>query len=152
MVNLWAEAKVRQIKYPSYVISDSAGARLRILEQRIAAVRGSGALTPESCNAFANRRESDFVFHSIKIEGSGLTRGFFALFASSRLLRTALSPLRREGRKENAKQIVWLRLGCSVFIGGFIRSEIFGLRLGSYCCFSASTFSLEPKTTSLSPT
>src|SRR6266700_5108219 len=32
-----------------------------------------------------------------------LLRGFFALFASSRLFRTALSPLRREGRKENAK-------------------------------------------------
>src|SRR6266581_6729895 len=50
-----------------------------------------------------------------------LLRGFFALFASSRLIPdSALSPLRREGRKENAKQIVWLRLGCTVFIGGFI--------------------------------
>ena|SRR5206468_4855460 len=42
-----------------------------------------------------------------------LLRGFFALFASSRLIPdSAFSPLRREGRKENAKQIVWLRLGC----------------------------------------
>src|SRR2546428_13684976 len=43
-----------------------------------------------------------------------LLRGFFELFASSRLIPdSAFSPLRREGRKENAKQIVWLRLGSS---------------------------------------
>jgi hypothetical protein len=75
VVNLWAETKVPQVRYPSYAISDSAGARLRDLEQRIADLRRSATLTSEACNALAERRESDFVFHSIKIEGSGLSRG-----------------------------------------------------------------------------
>jgi hypothetical protein len=74
-VGLWAELETPQVKYPSFTISDSAGARLRALEQTIVQLRASGALTPESCKALAARRESDFVFHSIKIEGSGLTRG-----------------------------------------------------------------------------
>src|SRR5213083_1311701 len=41
---------------------------------------------------------------------------FFALFASWRLMRTALSPRRREKRKENAKNTVWLRLRRSVLL------------------------------------
>jgi len=41
-----------------------------------------------------------------------LLRGFFALFASSRLIPDSAFTAKTRSRKENAKQIVWLRLGC----------------------------------------
>src|SRR5437867_6569637 len=45
-------------------------------------------------------------------------------------MRTALSPRRREERKENAKQI-WLRLGCSVKPGLTVAAAPCEIRHGS---------------------
>jgi fido (protein-threonine AMPylation protein) len=74
-VNLLAEARIQEASYPAFTISESVGARLRELEQRITEMRACKTLTSASCLALAHDRTSDFVFHSIKIEGSGLSRG-----------------------------------------------------------------------------
>src|SRR5205809_1747767 len=51
---------------------------------------------------------------------------FFAESSRSSRLRgeslSGLSPRRREAREENGRTLVWLRLCCSVFIGGFIHA------------------------------
>src|SRR5437773_6473897 len=51
---------------------------------------------------------------------------FFAESSRSSRLRgeswAGLSPRRREAREENGRTLVWLRLCCSVFIGGLIRA------------------------------
>jgi molecular chaperone DnaK (HSP70)/fido (protein-threonine AMPylation protein) len=75
VVDLWSEAKTAISQYPSFRISDSAGLRLRNLDQKIDSTRQGGFLRGESVSKYAAEKQSDFVFHSIKIEGSGLTRG-----------------------------------------------------------------------------
>jgi molecular chaperone DnaK (HSP70)/Fic family protein len=75
VVNLWGERQTRESKFPAYSMSVSTGERLRQLEERITKLRSQKALETAKIQAFVNALESDYVFHSIKIEGSGLTRG-----------------------------------------------------------------------------
>jgi len=74
-VTLWAEPKQRESKYPMFRISNTAGEKLRKVEQEIAAARDRGILTAETATNFSRKEQASFVFHSIKIEGSSLTRG-----------------------------------------------------------------------------
>lgn len=73
VVNMLGEGVVEQSKFPSYAISDSAGEAIRKLEEKIKTLRA--VLTKELTCQLAKDIESDFIFHSIKIEGSSLTRG-----------------------------------------------------------------------------
>ena len=75
VVNLWAESKAASSQYPVFRISDSAGVRLRKLDQEIEEARKERYLRPETAVKYASEKQSEFVFHSIKIEGSSLTRG-----------------------------------------------------------------------------
>jgi prophage maintenance system killer protein len=74
-VNLWAVPKTKQSTYPEFTVSQTAGARLRDLELRVITLKEAGHLTQEATREFADKRATDFIFHSIKIEGSPLTRG-----------------------------------------------------------------------------
>lgn len=74
-VNLWVVPKTRQSTYPEFKISQAVGTRLRDLELRISNEKEQGIITGEIIREFANKQAVDFIFHSIKIEGSPLTRG-----------------------------------------------------------------------------
>jgi cell filamentation protein, protein adenylyltransferase len=75
VVNLWSERRFAESKYPTFTITDSTGQRLRELESKLEALRSRGEWKPESSLRLARAKEPDFIFHSIKIEGSALTRG-----------------------------------------------------------------------------
>ena len=75
VVNLWGEQQTKESKFPSYTISVSAGEKIRQLEERIAKLKEQGFLHIDKVQKFVKEMESDYVFHSIKIEGSSLTRG-----------------------------------------------------------------------------
>ena len=74
-VKPWAAPKSHEIKYPEFRLSEAAGATLRKLEEKIQEMRTKGVLTSDAIREFSKREETDFIFHSIKIEGSSLTRG-----------------------------------------------------------------------------
>jgi len=75
VVNMLGTAVVKEPKFPSYAISDSAGEFIRKLEEKIKGLKTENKLTKETVLKLATEIESDFIFHSIKIEGSSLTRG-----------------------------------------------------------------------------
>lgn len=75
VVNLWGEKESKQAKYPTYSLAVSTGERIRQLEERIAKMKSEKILQNETIQKFVKEIESDFIFHSIKIEGSSLTRG-----------------------------------------------------------------------------
>jgi fido (protein-threonine AMPylation protein) len=75
VVNLWSEPVVHDFDYPVFAISESAGSQLRKLELGIQTAKNSGLLTSDVLKSMMESRKVDFIFHSIKIEGSGLTRG-----------------------------------------------------------------------------
>lgn len=62
-------------RYPEFTISNRVKDRLRQLELRINELRDAGLLAPERLREHAKNQALDFIFHSIKIEGSCLTRG-----------------------------------------------------------------------------
>ncbi|HEX6803909.1 MAG TPA: Fic family protein [Terriglobales bacterium] len=74
-VKLWASPKSHETKYPEFGLSEAAGATLRKLEEKIQNLRAKGVLTSDAVREFSKREETDFIFHSIKIEGSSLTKG-----------------------------------------------------------------------------
>jgi len=74
-VNLWVVPKTRQATYPEFKVSQAVGSRLRDLELRVSNEREQGIITGEILREFADKQTIDFIFHSIKIEGSPLTRG-----------------------------------------------------------------------------
>lgn len=74
-VTLWAAPKQLETLYPAFTISPTAGERLRRAEQAIVEARGSGVLNAQSAKDFSRQEQASFVFHSIKIEGSSLSRG-----------------------------------------------------------------------------
>jgi len=91
VVNLWAETKPVGSQYPNFRVSDSAGVRLRSLDQKIEAARKDGYIQVASAQSYARAKQSDFVFHSIKIEGSNLTKG-----ETDALLEDRTTPTNRE--------------------------------------------------------
>jgi hypothetical protein len=74
-VTLWAAPKPSESRYPSFTISDTAGEKLRKVEQAIAVARETDVLNSQTAKEFSRTEQASFVFHSIKIEGSSLTRG-----------------------------------------------------------------------------
>jgi molecular chaperone DnaK (HSP70)/fido (protein-threonine AMPylation protein) len=74
-VKLWAAPKTREVIYPEFRLSEASGARLRKLEATIQELRAKGILTTDAALKFSAREETDFIFQSIKIEGSTLSRG-----------------------------------------------------------------------------
>ena len=75
VVNLWSESVSRDVDYPFFAISESAGNQLRLLEARIKKYQTDNLLTPSTVKALAQKQRTSFIFNSIKIEGSGLTKG-----------------------------------------------------------------------------
>jgi molecular chaperone DnaK (HSP70)/fido (protein-threonine AMPylation protein) len=75
VVNLWSEPTVVDFEYPTFKVSESAGARLRNLQLSIEGAIKTNVLSPEEVLRLAKKRKTEFIFHSIKIEGSELTRG-----------------------------------------------------------------------------
>jgi Fic family protein len=74
-VTLWAAPKEKESRYPIFTISETAGEKLRKVELAIEKARADGVLSFESAREFSLKEQASFVFHSIKIEGSSLTRG-----------------------------------------------------------------------------
>lgn len=74
-VTLWAAPRHRDSRYPIFTISSTAGEKLRKAEQAMAKARSTGVLNAQSALDFSRKEQASFVFHSIKIEGSSLTRG-----------------------------------------------------------------------------
>jgi molecular chaperone DnaK (HSP70)/fido (protein-threonine AMPylation protein) len=74
-VGMWAKSKDRTPKYLDLTISPQAGDRLKTLELRLEGLREAGLLSQDVVRRISNDELSDFIFHSIKIEGSTLTRG-----------------------------------------------------------------------------
>ncbi len=74
-VTIWAAPKERETRYPKFTISETSGEKLRKVELAIERARASGTLSKENSKEFSIKEQASFVFHSIKIEGSSLTRG-----------------------------------------------------------------------------
>ncbi len=74
-VNLWSEPLWKDVDYPVFAISESAGNQLRLLEARIKGYQSDKLLTDSSIKQLAYKQRTSFIFNSIKIEGSGLTKG-----------------------------------------------------------------------------
>lgn len=76
VVNLWADAPaISKSNYPTFAVSESAGAQLRALEQRFQQAKSDGLLEKERVEEYSRHKQTEFVFHSIKIEGSTLSKG-----------------------------------------------------------------------------
>lgn len=75
VVNVWSERHLQESKYPTFTITDSTGQRLREVESKIQALKSRPEWQPGANLQLARSKEADFIFHSIKIEGSALTRG-----------------------------------------------------------------------------
>ena len=74
-VNVWATPIDKFSRYPKFSLSNSAGERLRKTELAIQKAREDGVLNGDSAKEYSKREQANFIFHSIKIEGSSLTRG-----------------------------------------------------------------------------
>jgi fido (protein-threonine AMPylation protein) len=75
VVNLWSEPVARDIDYPTLTISESTGSHLRTLEEKIKQYQKMNLLNAETAKKLADDQRSRFIFNSIKIEGSPLTKG-----------------------------------------------------------------------------
>jgi molecular chaperone DnaK (HSP70) len=80
VVNLWSEAVSRDevsrdIAYPTFSISESTGNQLRLLEVKIKEYQAAELLNADSVRRLAEKQRTGFIFNSIKIEGSSLSRG-----------------------------------------------------------------------------
>jgi hypothetical protein len=74
-VTLWAVPNQNDTRYPTFTLSETAGERLRQTETAIAEARDAGVLNADIAKQFSQKEQASFVFHSVKLEGSSLTRG-----------------------------------------------------------------------------
>lgn len=75
VVNLWSEAISRDIDYPIFTLSESAGNQIRLLEKKLIDYQSAKLLDSVAVKKLYGEQRAAFIFNSIKIEGSKLTKG-----------------------------------------------------------------------------